>query len=72
MEHYPGAFFWALTGASLLMYLHGLMEGTFYTIRSMPLESFVLAGRLVNTLIAAATVVVAGFIGRQMSGAPPA
>ncbi len=67
VEHYPGAFFWALTGASLLMYLHGLMEGTFHTIRSMPLETFVLAGRLVNTLIAAATVVVVGLIGRQMS-----
>ena len=67
VEHYPGAFFWALTGASLLMYLHGLMEGTFHTIRGMPLESFVLAGRLVNTLIAAATVVFAGLIGRQMS-----
>ena len=67
VEHYPGAFFWALTGASLLMYLHGLMEGTFYTIRSMPLETFVLAGRLVNTVIAAATVVVVGLIGRQMS-----
>ena len=67
VEHYPGAFFWALTGASLLMYLHGLMEGTFHTIRGMPLETFVLAGRLANTLIAAATVVVAGLIGRQMS-----
>ena len=70
VEHYPGAFFWAVTGASLLMYLHGLMEGAFHTIRNMPLEAFVLAGRLVNTLIAAATVVVAGLIGRQMcSGA---
>ncbi len=67
VEHYPGAFFWAVTGASLLMYLHGLMEGAFHTIRNMPLEAFVLAGRLVNTLIAAATVVVAGLIGRQMS-----
>ena len=67
VEHYPGVFFWALTGASLLVYLRGLMEGTFHTIRGMPLESFVLAGRLVNTLIAAATVVVAGLIGRQMS-----
>jgi 4-amino-4-deoxy-L-arabinose transferase-like glycosyltransferase len=67
VEHYPGAFFWAVTGASLLLYLHGLMEGAFYTIRSMPLETFVLAGRLANTLIAAATVVVTGLIGRQMS-----
>ena len=62
-----GSFFWAVTGASLLLYLHGLMEGAFCTIRSMPLETFVLAGRLANTLIAAATVVVTGLIGRQMS-----
>ena len=68
VEHYPGLFFWMLTGTSLLMYLLGLMEGTLHSIREMPVESFVLAGRLTNTLIASATVVVTGLIGRQMSG----
>lgn len=68
VEHYPGILFWALSGGSLLNYLHGLMQGSFATIRSMPVESFVFAGRLVNTLIGALTVVVAGLMGRQMSG----
>ena len=68
VEHYPGLFFWMLTGTSLLMYLHGLMEGTFHSIGQMHVESFVLAGRLTNTLVASATVVVIGLIGRQMSG----
>jgi len=68
VEHYPGFFFWMLTGTSLLMYLHGLMAGTLHSIREMPVESFVLAGRLTNTLVASATVVVTGLIGRQMSG----
>jgi hypothetical protein len=68
VEHYPGVLFWALTGTSLLLYLQGLMEGTLHSIRGMPVESFVLAGRLVSTVIASATVVVVGLIGRQMSG----
>jgi Dolichyl-phosphate-mannose-protein mannosyltransferase len=68
VEHYPGLFFWMLTGTSLLIYLQGLMEGTLHSIREMPVESFVLAGRLTNTLVASATVVVTGLIGRQMSG----
>jgi hypothetical protein len=68
VEHYPGILFWALSGGSLLNYLHGLMNGSFATIRSMPVESFVFAGRLVNTLAGALTVVVAGLMGRQISG----
>jgi len=68
VEHYPGILFWALSGGSLLNYLHGVMDGSFATIRSMPVESFVFASRLVNTLVGALTVVVAGLMGRQMSG----
>ena len=68
VEHYPGLLFWVLTGASLMLYLHGLMEGAFFSIRSMPVETFVLAGRLVSALIASGIVVVVGLIGRQLSG----
>jgi 4-amino-4-deoxy-L-arabinose transferase-like glycosyltransferase len=68
VEHYPGLFFWMLTSTSLLLYLQELMAGTLHSIRQMPVETFVLAGRLTNTLVASATVVVTGLIGRQMSG----
>lgn len=69
VEHYPGILFWMLTGTSLLMYLRGLMDGAFASVRGMPLEHFVLAGRLTSVLIASATVAVVGLIGRRMSGA---
>jgi 4-amino-4-deoxy-L-arabinose transferase-like glycosyltransferase len=68
VEHYPGILFWMLTGTSLLVYLHGLLEGAFASVRGMPVETFVFAGRLTSTLIGAATVAVVGLIGRQMSG----
>ena len=73
VEHYPGILFWALSGGSLLNYLHGVMDGSFATIRSMPVESFVLAGRLVNTLLGALTVVRRRFDGApDVPEAPPA
>ncbi|HEX6106825.1 MAG TPA: glycosyltransferase family 39 protein, partial [Gemmatimonadales bacterium] len=68
VEHYPGVLFWVLTGASLLAYLWSLMEGTVHGIRDMPVESFVLAGRVTNTGIAAATVIMTGLLGRELSG----
>jgi 4-amino-4-deoxy-L-arabinose transferase-like glycosyltransferase len=68
VEHYPGILFWLLTGSSLLVYLSGLMDGAFASVRGMPLEDFVLAGRLTSTAIAAATTAVVGLLGRQMGG----
>jgi hypothetical protein len=68
VEHYPGILFWLLTGSSLLVYLHGLMDGAFASVRGMPLEDFVLAGRLTSTAIAAATTAIVGLVGRQMGG----
>lgn len=70
VEHYPGVLFWMLTGTSLLMFLHGLMDGAFASVRGMPIESFVLAGRVTSVMLGAATVVVTGLIGRRLSGAP--
>jgi hypothetical protein len=68
VEHYPGILFWLLTGSSLLVYLHGLMDGAFASVRGMPLEDFVLAGRLTSTAIAAATTATVGLLGRQLGG----
>jgi 4-amino-4-deoxy-L-arabinose transferase-like glycosyltransferase len=68
VEHYPGILFWLLTGSSLLVYLHGLMEGAFASVRGMPLEDFVLAGRLTSTAIAAATTAIVAMLGRQLGG----
>lgn len=68
VEHYPGILFWLLTGSSLLVYLHGLMDGAFASVLGMPLEDFVLAGRLTSTAVAAAATVIVGLLGRQMGG----
>ena len=69
VEHYPGVLFWLLTGSSLLVYLRGLLDGAFASVRGMPLEDFVLAGRLTSTAIAAATTAIVALLGRQLGGA---
>jgi len=68
VEHYPGILFWILAAASMLLYLQGLMDGAFMSISGMPVESFILAGRLTSVAAGAATVALAGLIGRQMAG----
>ncbi len=68
VEHYPGILFWILSGVSLLTYLKGLMAGAFITIRGMPVEDFILAGRLTSAVIGAATVGVVGLMGRRLAG----
>ena len=70
VEHYPGILFWILAAASLVLYLRGLMEGAFATIRGMPVETFILAGRVVSAALGAGTVALVGLIGRQVSGVP--
>jgi 4-amino-4-deoxy-L-arabinose transferase-like glycosyltransferase len=67
VEHYPGVVFWMFTGSSLIAYLLALMKGAFHEIRLMPLELFVLAGRVTNVFVAAGTVVCTALIGRQLS-----
>lgn len=68
VEHYPGILFWLLTGASSLVYLHGLMNGAFTTVQAMSLEHFVLAGRLASATLGVVTAVVVALIGRQLAG----
>jgi 4-amino-4-deoxy-L-arabinose transferase-like glycosyltransferase len=69
VEHYPGLVFWMLSGASLIAYLHGLMAGVFGSVRAMPVEDFILAGRMANAFVAAGTVGFTGLIGRRLGGA---
>lgn len=70
VEHYPGILFWLLTGTSSLVFLQGLMSGTFATVQGMSLEHFVLAGRLTSAAIGVVTALVVALIGRQLSGSP--
>ncbi len=69
VEHYPGLVFWMLTGASLIAYLQGLIAGAFGSVGEMPVERFILAGRIANAFVAAGTVGLTGLIGRRMGGA---
>jgi hypothetical protein len=69
VEHYPGLVFWLFTGASLIAYLHGLMTGVFGSVRAMPVEQFILAGRVANAFVAAGTVGFTGLVGRRLGGA---
>ena len=68
VEHYPGILFWILAGVSLLLYLYGLMQHAFVTIRGMPVDDFILAGRLTSAVIGAGTVAVVGLMGRRLAG----
>ncbi len=68
VEHYPGILFWILAGVSLLLYLYGLMQHAFVTIRGMPVDDFILAGRLTSAVIGAGTVAVVGLMGRRIAG----
>jgi 4-amino-4-deoxy-L-arabinose transferase-like glycosyltransferase len=69
VEHYPGIVFWMLTGASLFAYLQGLLAGVFGSVGSMPVEHFILAGRVANAFVATGTVTFTGLIGRRLGGA---
>ena len=68
VEHYPGVVFWAITASSLISYLSGIMTGAFQSVRTMPVESFMLAARLTNIGAAVLTVGVTGLIGRRLGG----
>jgi hypothetical protein len=69
VEHYPGAVFWLFTLASFLHYLRNLVSGIEAPASQLPIEAFVLAARMANVLVAAATVAITGLLGRRVSGA---
>ena len=66
VEHYPGVHFWLLAGVYLGTYLWALMSGIADSLRSVPLETFVLAGRITSSVLAAGTIALTGFMGRAL------
>lgn len=69
VEHYPGAVFWLFTLASFLHYLRDLTSGIAVPPSQWPIDAFVLAARMANVFVAAATVAITGLLGRRVSGA---
>ena len=68
VEHYPGILYWLLVGSSLFAYLGTLLTGTARGLGDIPLETFVLAGRMTSTLLAAGITIFTGLIGRALRG----
>ena len=66
VEHYPGIHFWILTGVYLMTYLRALMSGVAETFRDVPLDTFVVVGRLTSSMLAAGTIVMTGVLGRVL------
>lgn len=68
VEHYPGIHYWTLTGTYLVAYLWGLMTDVADTLARMPRTHFVAFGRAVSAVQSAATVLLAGLLGRRLAG----
>src|SRR4029079_19423401 len=56
VEHYPGAVFWLFAFASFLHYLRDLTSGVELAPSQLSIGTFVLAARMANVFVAAATV----------------
>ena len=69
VEHYPGAVFWLFAFASFLHYLRDLTSGVEVAPSQLSISTFVLAARMANVFVAAATVAITGLIGRRLWGA---
>ncbi len=67
VEHYPGVHFWLLVGVYLLTYLRALTNGVVETFASVPLETFVVAGRFTSSILAVGTIILTGLLGRLVS-----
>jgi 4-amino-4-deoxy-L-arabinose transferase-like glycosyltransferase len=68
VENYPGILFWLLAGVYLFIYLAALVEGVARDLQSMPLELFVLGGRVANIMLAAGTTAFTGLLARMFGG----
>ena len=68
VEHYPGVWFWVLTGGFLATYLAGLVAGTATRLGDMPVEQLLLVGRVASVLVEASTIAIVGWLGRQLGG----
>ncbi len=69
VEHYPGAVFWLFAFASFLHYLRDLTSGIELAPSQLSIGTFVLAARMANVVVAAATVAITGLIGKRLGGA---
>ena len=69
VEHYPGAVFWLFAFASFLHYLRDLTSGVEVAPSQLSVGTFVLAARMANVFVAAATVAITGLIGKRLWGA---
>lgn len=69
VEHYPGAVFWLFALASFLHYLRDLTSGVEVAPSQVSISAFVMAARVANVFVAAATVAITALIGRRLSGA---
>jgi hypothetical protein len=68
VESYPGILFWLLAAVYLFIYLAALMEGVARNLQSVPLELFVLGGRVANITLAAGTTAFTGLLARLLGG----
>ena len=68
VEHYPGIFFWILSGSYLGTYLWELMSGTAERVGQIPTEHFVLVGRMTSALVDVCTIAVTGLLGKRLAG----
>lgn len=68
VEHYPGAVFWLMAGASFIRYFLRLGSGAVLAPDTVPIELFAHAARAANIAVAAATVWLTGLLGRRVSG----
>ena len=67
VEHYPGVHFWLLVGVYLLTYRRALTNGLVETFASVPLETFVVAGRFTSSILAVGIIILTGLLGRLVS-----
>ncbi len=68
VEHYPGLVFWLFSAASFISFVWRLAGGMVTPPSDLPIELFVLAARMANVFIAAATVAITALIARRMAG----
>jgi hypothetical protein len=66
VEHYPGVVFWLFTLASFLHYVRDLASGVETAPSQLSIAVFVIAARIANVFVAAATVWITGLLGRRV------
>ena len=68
VEDYPGVYYWAGAAVFLVTYLGALMSESATALHEVPISTFVLAGRILNTILYAGIVVLAADAARRLHG----